>query len=101
MLYLFCSNISWHNFCVLFKQLQSRLEHGVTSELLDLMRADSIDPKLARFLYNKKITSLSAILGLSEEEMCETLQKYLEACALLDPETKVDFNSTVIKISSR
>ena len=74
----FCNKIGWSNMELLFRHLEARIESGVRSELIDIMRIPSMTVRVARRLYDANIDTVREIAHSSPPKILQILESTVE-----------------------
>lgn len=73
----FCKELGWNCMEILIDQFQTRLQFGVSRELLDLLRLPMLNGLRARSLYKEGITSIAELAVAHELDVERALHKAL------------------------
>ena len=65
MVTIFCNRLGWKNLELLVGQFQNRLQFGVTRELIDLCRLETLNGQRARILFDAGFDSIAMIANAS------------------------------------
>lgn len=72
---IFCSKLGWWNYELCFFKLAERLDYGVKTDILELLKIPSISKLRARELYKAALTSIISVSESSEEEIYQIISK--------------------------
>lgn len=76
MVSVFCEKLRWRPLALLVAHFQARVDHGVNSDILPLMRIPHVKSFRARMLHNAGLVSPTEVAAAGAERVEEVLEKW-------------------------